>query len=54
MRSRRQIERNRFNTDLTPKGDIHRVPIDGDIEQGSRIYMQNCSSCHSLESVVNK
>lgn len=28
------------------KGDI---PIDGDIMNGSRIFMKNCMSCHSLE-----
>ena len=34
------------------KGDENdkSIPIDGDFVEGSRVFMQNCISCHSLES----
>ena len=25
------------------------VPVDGEIERGSQVYMVNCAGCHSLE-----
>ncbi|KAM3144241.1 hypothetical protein pb186bvf_003703 [Paramecium bursaria] len=27
----------------------HQIPIDGDMKQGSRLFMMHCSGCHNLE-----
>ena len=26
------------------------VPVDGEIERGSKVFMMNCAGCHSMES----
>lgn len=28
--------------------DYREIPVDGEVYLGSRVYMVNCSSCHSL------
>lgn len=33
--------------------DYREVPVDGEVYLGSRVYMVNCSGCHSLEMLTN-
>jgi hypothetical protein len=54
MKKKKQILSNEFNIDDTSKEDINRVPIDGEVLGGSRLFIRNCGSCHGLETKVNK
>jgi len=38
------------NKPLKKDEKVDEIPFDGDYISGSRVYMRNCASCHSLEA----
>jgi cytochrome c len=38
---------------MVDDNDYKEVPVDGEVYLGSRVYMVNCASCHSLETTTN-
>ena len=54
MKRKKQLLHNAFTVEKSSKEDMDRVPIDGDVMEGSRIFMTACASCHSLETRQDK
>ena len=41
-------KKNLYDVYSLEKKEEAEVPVDGEIERGSRVFMMNCSSCHAL------